>query len=249
MFWGSARPSDVASASADATAGRVTSYELSSGFSKPNFWATADLPVRAGRGQHLVWTTSDGRMHVTSIGGFALPDSEFLSNGGATGGRSPAGRAVLQQMRASGAQEGTTSSWPMRTAALAGWSGALLALLTLVTAAPPVAGTRWYWLWVGMFATERRPAGLAGHRPVALSAGKAPDPAENSSRRWLARRRLAHSRPHYHAGRALAATRSRSDVAGAGLTLTTTRECLPTGRPASLSRVRTAAARRRTARR
>lgn len=176
MWWGSARPADGSTARADATAGRVTSYERSSGFHEPSFWVTPNLPVADPHGQRLVWTTADGRMHVASLGPFHQSGGELLTGGRVSGSLQPADRALLQRLRATGAPSTVHAPWALRSGWLIGVLALGMAAVVLVNNRRPGFGTRWYWFWVGLLPLgagllawtliERLPLALGNEPPV-----------------------------------------------------------------------------------
>ncbi|MBM0277745.1 hypothetical protein [Micromonospora tarensis] len=145
-WWVEPRESTEAQLDRDLAAGRVVTYQRADGWADGAYWGSRPDPQPAARGWLHVWTVPSGQIRYAPV---EPPDAESY----------PAepdlsAHAVRDARLAAVAgpwQSGGDSAH--RIAATAGLlSGALTVLWLgrLVGGAPPRAGTRWFWFWVGL---------------------------------------------------------------------------------------------------
>ncbi|MFU8874193.1 hypothetical protein [Micromonospora sp. SL4-19] len=138
-WWTAPRAADQAEWDRDLRADRVVTWSRADGWATDvGAWGRRPRPRYASEGSMVVWSRPDGQVRYASVG---APD------GGAPYGSDPVDDPLAQ---AAGSRGGVAPA--DRLAGAAGLLGAALGLgwlVVLVTGPPPVAGTRWYWFWIG----------------------------------------------------------------------------------------------------
>jgi hypothetical protein len=126
------RKSSVEQVRADLAADRLTRYEWGDGW-RTDGGLVSPFPaaLESGRGpdQLLLWHTSDGRQHFTTV-----------ENPGAD-------PALGVELQASDSRQPADPAVSTVVAALA-ITGAVLFLWALLSSTDPVTGTKWFWFWL-----------------------------------------------------------------------------------------------------
>ncbi|MET8837101.1 hypothetical protein ABZV78_24745 [Micromonospora sp. NPDC004540] len=136
-WWSAPRAADEAELERDLAAGRVVTMARADGWQAGATWGRRPEP-RYGEGAWmLVWTRPDGQIRWASV---PVEDPETDTD-------------PLTDPRA---RDATTHYGDTLADALANAAGLLALtigagwLLMLVAGPPPVAGTRWFWFWIGL---------------------------------------------------------------------------------------------------
>ncbi|MEU5531297.1 hypothetical protein ABZ744_30625 [Micromonospora chersina] len=136
-WWTAPRAADEAELERDLAAGRVVTMARADGWQTGGTWGRRPEP-RYGEGAWmLVWTRPDGQIRYADV---PVEDPET-------------GPDPLTDRRA---RDATTHYGDTLADALANAAGLLALvigagwLLMLVAGPPPVAGTRWFWFWIGL---------------------------------------------------------------------------------------------------
>ena len=142
-WWATPRESSAEQVRADIAAGRVTYHEWGDGWQQDG-GVVSPFPVglesSGGVESVLLWHTSDGRQHHTTVDLPELYDDTTPLPGSEA---DVLGRALT-------ADESTRPADPpldlIRTGLFI--AGSLLFLWALLSATDPVTGTRWFWFWL-----------------------------------------------------------------------------------------------------
>ena len=140
-WWAAPRESSAEQARADLAAGRLTYYEWGDGWRNDGGLISpypVGLESTAAPGQMLLWHTTDGRQHYTTV------DLPTLFDEAGLGPQADALDKELQAYEARRPADPPIDS--VRTALFV--AGCVLFLWALVSAADPVTGTRWFWFWL-----------------------------------------------------------------------------------------------------
>lgn len=136
-WWTAPRAADEAELERDLAAGRVVTMARADGWQTGGMWGRRPEP-RYGEGAWmLVWTRPDGQIRYADV---RVEDPETEPD-------------PLTDPRA---RDATTHYGDTLADALANAAGLLALvigvgwLLMLVAGPPPVAGTRWFWFWIGL---------------------------------------------------------------------------------------------------
>ncbi|MFI7544933.1 hypothetical protein [Actinoplanes sp. NPDC049599] len=145
-WWMAPRESTAAQARADIAAQRLTYYEWGDGWQNDGGLVSpfpAGLEQWGGPGPMLLWHTTDGRRHFTTI------DEPTAAATGVVGTllSGPEATALDQELQA---YETRRPADPPTGAVQGGLliAGSVLFLWALVSAAEPVTGTKWFWFWL-----------------------------------------------------------------------------------------------------
>ncbi|MEU1688172.1 hypothetical protein [Micromonospora sp. NPDC005707] len=136
-WWTAPRGADEAELEWDLAAGRVVTMARADGWQTGGGWGRRPEPRYAEGGWMLVWTRPDGQIRHASV---PAQDPE-------------SGVDPLADPRA---RDATTHGGDTLADAQANAAGMLALtigvgwLLMLVAGPPPVAGTRWFWFWIGL---------------------------------------------------------------------------------------------------
>jgi hypothetical protein len=138
-WWAAPRESTAEQVRADIAAGRLTYYEWGDGWRNEGGLVSpfpADLQESGGPGPILLWHTTDGRRHHTTVDEPTTGDNSI-----------PEANALDQQLLA---DEARRPADPPVGAIQAGLfiAGSLLFLWALVSAPDPATGTKWFWFWL-----------------------------------------------------------------------------------------------------
>jgi hypothetical protein len=181
-WWSAPRESTAAQARADLAAGRLAHYEWGDGWQNDGGLVSpfpTGLQNGRGAGSMLLWHTTDGRRHYTTV-------EEAPSSNDPPAG--PEAHALATELSANEARQPAD---PPVGALQAGLliAGSLLFLWALLSAPDPVTGTKWFWFWL----VSVVPLGfgllwwLARERPWSRRAGPRSGPPGRDNRlRWWA---------------------------------------------------------------
>ncbi|MFG1869461.1 hypothetical protein [Micromonospora arborensis] len=139
-WWAEPRESTEAQLDRDLATGQVVAFQRAYGWADNDaYWGSRPRPQYAQNGGLLVWTVPNGQTRYAFVGAPPTPDPSTDVV--------PLGRDA----RLANAMWRTDIGPAYRTAAalLAGVL-TLLWLGWLIGGAPPLAGTRWFWFWVGL---------------------------------------------------------------------------------------------------
>ncbi|MBQ1014450.1 hypothetical protein KBX53_26620 [Micromonospora sp. M51] len=146
-WWVEPRESTEAQLDRDLAAGRVVTYQRANGWDDDDpYWGSQPDLRPAEQGWMITWTVPSGQTRYASV---QPPDPQPYSAGSdrlARTGLDARLAAVADPWHAGG-------DVPSRIATTAGLLAGVLTLLwlgRLIVGAPPLAGTRWFWFWVGL---------------------------------------------------------------------------------------------------
>ncbi|MFJ8579691.1 hypothetical protein [Micromonospora sp. NPDC093277] len=151
-WWTAPRTADRPELDHDLAAGRVVTWFRADGWAADNGgWGGRRRPRYASEGAMVVWTRPDGQIRYAIVGApvtGASSGSDPLDDGlDRVAGGDPLDDRLY---RVAGSWDETPAA--ARLADAAGWLAVALGLgwlVVLVAGPPPVAGTRWYWFWIG----------------------------------------------------------------------------------------------------
>ncbi|GAA3345179.1 hypothetical protein GCM10020358_51240 [Amorphoplanes nipponensis] len=147
-WWSAPREATVEQARADIAAGRLTYYEWGNGWehdSGPVSAFPSGLEQQDGPGPMLLWRTTDGRRHYTTVDNDSV-DGEPPAEDGTLYSRPEATR-LDQELQAY--EPRRPADPPVETVQVGLLiAGTLLVLWALVSAPDPVTGTKWFWFWL-----------------------------------------------------------------------------------------------------
>ncbi|MFE0531433.1 hypothetical protein ACFW0V_27925 [Micromonospora parva] len=148
-WWVEPRESTEAQLDRDLAAGQVVSYQRAYGWADDDaYWGSRPRPQYATGGGLLVWTVPNGQTRYafdTSPASDSYPGGVDPSADSGSGGRD-ARRTAIADLRTDG---GPAHRIGIAASLFAGVL-TLLWLGRLIVGAPPLAGTRWFWFWVGL---------------------------------------------------------------------------------------------------
>ncbi|MCG5463715.1 hypothetical protein AB0K35_26000 [Micromonospora sp. NPDC053740] len=146
-WWVEPRESTEAQLDRDLTAGRVVTYQRANGWADDDaYWGSRPDLRPAEQGWMIAWTLPNGQTRYASV---QPPNPQSYPDGpdrSAQAGPDARLAAVVGPWHAGGdvARRITT------TAGLLAGVLPLLWLGRLIGGAPPLAGTRWFWFWIGL---------------------------------------------------------------------------------------------------
>ncbi|MET7672599.1 hypothetical protein [Micromonospora luteifusca] len=146
-WWVAPRESSEAQLDRDLVTGRVVTFQRASGWADDDaYWASPPRLRYAANGGLLVWTVPNGQ---TRYAFGASPDA-YLVEPDPSAGVGPGWReARLAAIAGTWRMDGGSAQ---RIANAAGLFAGVLTVVwlgRLIGGAPPLAGTRWFWFWVG----------------------------------------------------------------------------------------------------
>ncbi|MEU8408535.1 hypothetical protein AB0C19_20285 [Micromonospora sp. NPDC048842] len=146
-WWVEPRESTEAQLDRDLAAGQVVAFQRSSGWADDGaYWGSRSRSQHATNGGMLVWTVPNGQIRYAFVdppASASYPGEPDLS---ANAGLDARLAAVADPWQSGG-------DLAHRIAGIAGLLAGVLTVLwlgRLIGGAPPLAGTRWFWFWVGL---------------------------------------------------------------------------------------------------
>jgi hypothetical protein len=143
-WWTAPRESSAEQARADIAAGRLTYYEWGDGWQRDGGLVSPfpqGLRQWGGPGPMLLWHTTDGRRHYTTV------DEDAVESDDGTLLSGPEANALDAQLQAYEARR--PGDRPFETVQIGLLlAGSLVFLWALASAPDPVTGTKWFWFWL-----------------------------------------------------------------------------------------------------
>ncbi|WP_433549705.1 hypothetical protein ACQP08_16830 [Micromonospora zamorensis] len=149
-WWVEPRESTEAQLDRDLVAGRVVTVQRAYGWADDDaYWGSRARPQYAENGGMLAWTVSNGQSRYT----FDVPPApdSYLGEPDRSAGAGHDWRDA--RLAAIPDRWNTAGGWAHRIANVAALLAGVLTALwlaRLISGAPPLAGTRWFWFWVGL---------------------------------------------------------------------------------------------------
>ncbi|MEV4495399.1 hypothetical protein AB0J84_06825 [Micromonospora arborensis] len=149
-WWVEPRESTEAQLDRDLATGQVVAFQRASGWADNGaYWGGRPRPQYATNGGMVVWTVPNGQRRYT-FGAPPASDS-YLAEPDASAGAGPSWRDTqLAAISDTGPADSGRAHRIGNAAALLAGALTLLWLGRLIGGAPPLAGTRWFWFWVGL---------------------------------------------------------------------------------------------------
>ncbi|MFC8850825.1 MULTISPECIES: hypothetical protein [unclassified Micromonospora] len=133
-WWAAPRASDVGQLEGDLAAGRVVTFHRGDGWQRRGaFWGATPNPGLGWQGPMVAWSLPDGRIRYADVG---VPPVGPESTPGGEDDR-------LARLARPWQSAGAPAHRITAAAVVLGW------LAMLVVGPDPVAGTRWFWFWLG----------------------------------------------------------------------------------------------------
>ncbi|MEU7780957.1 hypothetical protein ACIP95_02915 [Micromonospora parva] len=146
-WWVEPRESTEAQLDRDLAAGRVVTYQRANGWDDDDpYWGSRPDLRPAEQGWMITWTVPSGQTRYASV---QPPDPQPYS----AGPDRPARTGLDARLAAVADPWHAGGDVASRIATTAGLLAGVLTLLwlgRLIVGAPPLAGTRWFWFWVGL---------------------------------------------------------------------------------------------------
>ncbi|WP_147457328.1 hypothetical protein [Micromonospora sp. CV4] len=156
-WWVEPRESTVDQLDRDLAAGRVVTFQRAYGWVDDDaYWGSRPRPQYDTQGGLLAWSVPTGQIRYAFVDPparepAATPSPSGAASTGTPGDYRPGSRdARLAEVAGPWQADGALAHRIADTAALLAAVLVLLWLARLVTGAPPMVGTRWFWFWVGL---------------------------------------------------------------------------------------------------